>query len=202
MYNLDTNCRPLIPQLARAYLKWKYAASPPPIPSQANSAKTSPDECYDFDITVIDLYSKKRTAHIKRGTHHPMAESLVLHGYLGTSPINPSLAISLDSLELFRCIKLFKVSFSTEAFTKLLCYMYFVRAESDDEDQPRGGDAEGDLTDGSLKNITPCASHWKAACANSINKFLGAFEESGIFAACCRHGLILWVVDMVRSDEL
>ncbi|KIP01438.1 hypothetical protein PHLGIDRAFT_38684, partial [Phlebiopsis gigantea 11061_1 CR5-6] len=28
------------------------------------------------------------------------------------------------------------------------------------------------------------------------------FEEAGIFACACRHGLILWLVDMVRSGEL
>ncbi|KAI1784334.1 hypothetical protein LXA43DRAFT_901762 [Ganoderma leucocontextum] len=53
-------------------------------------------------------------------------EALVLNRYLGTSPDQPSLAISLKTLELLQCIKLCKASFSIEAFTKLLCHYYSI----------------------------------------------------------------------------
>ncbi|KAI0349069.1 hypothetical protein OH77DRAFT_1507574 [Trametes cingulata] len=296
----------------------------------APSATATPPEPaeYDFEIDVLDVYTKARTVHIKRNAYQTTAEALVLHGYLGTTPITPSLAISLNTLELFRCIRLFKASFSTEAFTKLVCYMYYIpyrrfyrtaiadafdiyisilreverqvmqelgRDTPDwralnacppcayrlsDEDQPvfdrilcldgnnslkrmaptagrATGDprvfesnyilprefvnqfahevrsrqqqekpdlpddstqepedeqpdeaelglntTEGDPTDGVPDAITPCASNWKAAAAESNKQMWGIFEETGIFACCCRHGLILWFVDMVRSGEL
>ncbi|KAG6895202.1 hypothetical protein C0992_002602 [Termitomyces sp. T32_za158] len=62
----------------------------------------------------------------------------------------------------------------------------------------------GDPTDGGTENAghNPCAENWKAA-ANESNKNMWAiFNETGIFAAACRHGLILWIVDMFRSSEL
>jgi hypothetical protein len=30
----------------------------------------------------------------------------------------------------------------------------------------------------------------------------GLFDEAGIFAGACRHGPVLWVIDMVCSGEL
>jgi Kyakuja-Dileera-Zisupton transposase len=30
----------------------------------------------------------------------------------------------------------------------------------------------------------------------------GIFKESGLFASACRHGLILWIIDMIQSGEL
>jgi hypothetical protein len=43
------------------------------------------------------------------------------------------------------------------------------------------------------------ARDWKAAGEKGT---WGIFKESGIFASACRHGFILWIVDMVRSGEL
>ncbi|KAH9944949.1 uncharacterized protein BXZ73DRAFT_86554 [Epithele typhae] len=53
-------------------------------------------------------------------------EALALLGYLGNTAIGPSIAISFATLELFRCLKLVKPSFSTEAFAKLVCYKYYM----------------------------------------------------------------------------
>ncbi|KAG1790328.1 uncharacterized protein HD556DRAFT_1242477, partial [Suillus plorans] len=47
-----------------------------------------------------------------------------------------------------------------------------------------------------------CTDNWKAAAADAKKKLWGIFEETGIFASACRHGLILWIGDMVRSGEL
>ena len=53
-------------------------------------------------------------------------EALVKNGYLGNTPMTPSLAISLKTLELFRRIRLRKSSFSAEAYAKVLCDLYSV----------------------------------------------------------------------------
>ena len=62
---------------------------------------------------------------------------------------------------------------------------------------------EGDPTDGAGNLTLPCADHWKAAAADNKKTLSGnVFEETGWFVCACRHGLILWVVDMIRSGEL
>ena len=47
-----------------------------------------------------------------------------------------------------------------------------------------------------------CVSNWKAASADEKKKMWAIFDECGIFAAACRHGFLLWLIDMVRSGEL
>jgi hypothetical protein len=62
---------------------------------------------------------------------------------------------------------------------------------------------EGDPTDGAQPGVTvACADNWKASQANELRRMWNIYEETGIFAAVCRHGLILWLVDMVRIGEL
>ncbi len=61
---------------------------------------------------------------------------------------------------------------------------------------------EGDPTDGSPDVDSTCTKNWKAAAADEKKRTWDIFEETGIFASACRHGLMLWVIDMVRSGEL
>ncbi len=50
--------------------------------------------------------------------------------------------------------------------------------------------------------IEACVTNWKAAAADEKKSMWEIFDETGIFAAACRHGLLLVLVDMVRSGEL
>lgn len=68
----------------------------------------------------------------------------------------------------------------------------------DDIDAEEGGDP----TDGGLQGPIACADNWKAAAATERKKMWAIFDESGIFASACRHGMILWLIDMVRCGEL
>lgn len=52
------------------------------------------------------------------------------------------------------------------------------------------------------KLVTTCASNWRAVQAQEDKKISKIFDETGIFLACCRHGLIDVVTDMVQSGEL
>jgi len=62
---------------------------------------------------------------------------------------------------------------------------------------------EGDPADGDKEvGTSPCASRWKAASADSVKRMWDLFDETGVFASACRHGLMLWVTDMVKSGEL
>lgn len=52
------------------------------------------------------------------------------------------------------------------------------------------------------KLLSQCVKNWKVASAEDKKKMWSIFDESGVFASACRHGFILWVMDMVRSGEL
>lgn len=52
------------------------------------------------------------------------------------------------------------------------------------------------------KQLEACVKNWKAASSEDKKKMWGVFDEAGVFASACRHGLILWIADMLRSGEL
>ena len=83
--------------------------------------------------------------------------------------------------------------------------------DSDDEsdtDTPPGSldSTEGDATDGmqegERREIDQCVKHWKAAASDEKKRSWAIFDENGIYASACRHGMVLWVADIVRSGEL
>ncbi|KAK7680601.1 hypothetical protein QCA50_016383 [Cerrena zonata] len=81
--------------------------------------------------------------------------------------------------------------------------------DSESEDEPEeetGGEQGGDPTDGaeetSASGINQCVTHWKAATSNGQKQARKAYEETGIYAGACRHGMMLWICDMVCSGEL
>lgn len=47
-----------------------------------------------------------------------------------------------------------------------------------------------------------CSKNWKAAADEEKKHMWSVFDETGIFVSACRHGLLLWVTDMVSSGEL
>ncbi|KAG1855664.1 hypothetical protein DFJ58DRAFT_841091 [Suillus subalutaceus] len=47
-----------------------------------------------------------------------------------------------------------------------------------------------------------CTENWKAAADEAKKKMWGIFEETGIFACTCHHGMMLWIVNMVHSGKL
>ncbi|KAG8685049.1 hypothetical protein FRC09_014992, partial [Ceratobasidium sp. 395] len=47
-----------------------------------------------------------------------------------------------------------------------------------------------------------CATNWRAAQAQHDKKTPSIFDETGVFLACCRHGLVAVIVDMIRSGKL
>lgn len=82
--------------------------------------------------------------------------------------------------------------------------------EDDDESdgEPIAGDEaptqEGDPTDGVVDadGIDGCIKHWKANASDDKKRMWAMFDEAGIFLSACRHHMILWGADMVRSGEL
>lgn len=134
IHRIRENWEPLLPALASGYLVWKYKGPVPSTsehssPSPSSTSTPSPDDgSGNFSIPVIDIYTLASTVHITRGTDSisPL-DALILHGYLGNSPISPNVAVSVKTLELFRRLRLRKASFSVEAFAKVICDLYSVR---------------------------------------------------------------------------
>lgn len=52
------------------------------------------------------------------------------------------------------------------------------------------------------KLMDACVVNWKANSSEEKKKMWAVFDETGIFVAACRHGIILWAIDMIRSGEL
>lgn len=84
--------------------------------------------------------------------------------------------------------------------------------ESDDESDEeaainegtQGASGQGDPTDGVMDTdgIDGCIKHWKANASDDKKRMWSMFDEAGIFLSACRHHMILWGADMVRSGEL
>ncbi|KAI0684138.1 hypothetical protein BC835DRAFT_1293887 [Cytidiella melzeri] len=52
------------------------------------------------------------------------------------------------------------------------------------------------------KLLNQCVDNWKSAAKEESKRMWSIFDESGISASACRHGLVLWLMDMVKSGEL
>lgn len=83
------------------------------------------------------------------------------------------------------------------------------RSDSQDEaedDDVSDLDGDGDPTDGvppeQQDGIDQCVKNWKAAASDDKKKSWAIFNETGIFASACCHGLILWIADIRCSGKL
>lgn len=74
-------------------------------------------------LGVVDVYTLDTTTTIHLNGRS-LPEALIYAGYLGATPISPSMAISIRTLELYRCIRLRQPSFSFQAFSKVICDLY------------------------------------------------------------------------------
>lgn len=141
LQRLQENWASVSETLSRAYLRWAYPTvfdNKHPLPASQHpepldldplsTAEPSPPISFDFEIDVIDIYTLQSTAIIRcEASVLTVSEALVLSGYVGASPLSPTIAMSLSTLELYRRIRLRKPSFSIEAFAKVICDLYNVR---------------------------------------------------------------------------
>lgn len=78
-------------------------------------------------IQVIDIYLLDSCAVIPRvSVDTDIVLNILASGYIMTAPVHPSLAVSIDTIELFHCLQLRKASFSVEAFSRVICNYYKV----------------------------------------------------------------------------
>jgi hypothetical protein len=56
--------------------------------------------------------------------------------------------------------------------------------------------------EGAMEDATECTRNWKAAQPDEKKGSFIRWDQTGIFTALCRHGIIFSIVDMRRSGEL
>ena len=100
-------------------------AADPPLPTTPSEVPPLSD--FSFSIELLDIYTLDTSVMVPCSSEELPIQALAKNGYLGNTPMTPSLAISFRTLKLFRRIRLRKSSFSVEAFTKVICDMYSVR---------------------------------------------------------------------------
>ena len=82
---------------------------------------------YNFSLDSINIYTLESSINVPRAEDSASpVEALVLARYLSPTPISPTIAISISTLELYRLLRLRKPSFSVEAYTKVICDLYKV----------------------------------------------------------------------------
>ena len=131
--------------LADAYIAWKARATTNPsslsdaLPldsgnismpqlSSPSSLGSTPDplSSYDFNIATVDIYTLQCNCNIHRTSEMKTAMALMNHRLLSNVLLQPSLALSMTTLELYHRLQLQKPSFSMEAFAKVVCDLYMV----------------------------------------------------------------------------
>lgn len=58
------------------------------------------------------------------------------------------------------------------------------------------------LDDGPSLDGLSCADRWRNAGPEQHKRMFALFDETGIFITTCRHRIVLYACDMVKSGEL
>ena len=91
---------------------------------QADSPSSSTSA--EVGISVIDIYTFSTSIKFSCVGDRTTASVLAGLGFIGNAPFHPSVAVSVKTVELYRIIHRWKLSFSVEAFVKVICDVYMV----------------------------------------------------------------------------
>ncbi len=78
-------------------------------------------QCYCLNSLTLSKGYNGAYAVPQNEQHSYVNETLIHHGLLGTTPVQPGLAISLQTLELYRQCRLRCPQFSIQQWVKVLC---------------------------------------------------------------------------------
>lgn len=71
-----------------------------------------------------------------------------------------------------------------------------------DEPDTVENDYESLIKDNADTPVAICIECWRNANPEERKHLWGVFDETGLFLAACRHGIIVSICDMVKSGEL
>jgi hypothetical protein len=113
-----------MPDLVTAYLDWRHGC--PIIPDKQSTATPASGGTVFFEVTAVTIEGRLEYHRIPQKIGERPNVSLIREGLLGCSPIDPSVAISLQCLELYHQIRRRQPSFSLQAMAKVLCALHNV----------------------------------------------------------------------------
>ncbi|KAF7976958.1 hypothetical protein HWV62_5018 [Athelia sp. TMB] len=100
--------------LADAFMQWDYAQTHEHAPVEPELGERS------IPIRVIDLFKTRDITCIYPIIDGSPAPSIIRHGAMPTAPKSPSVAISIQALEMYRCAHFRCPQFSIQAFVKTI----------------------------------------------------------------------------------
>ncbi|KIK11696.1 hypothetical protein PISMIDRAFT_122267 [Pisolithus microcarpus 441] len=78
------------------------------------------------DVELIDLFGQHLATLLHKSHHLYPNEVLIYHGYIGCSPLLPTVAVSLHTLATYCQIHRICPRFGIQAHCKLLCHLHSV----------------------------------------------------------------------------
>ncbi|KAF8574512.1 hypothetical protein K439DRAFT_1624263 [Ramaria rubella] len=111
------------PDLVAAYLQWQYGT-----PTSGDGAADETNGSHLFKVTAVGISVSGRVEYCQIVQWpNERANVALLHArMLGCSPLDPSVAIYLECLELYHQIRHWQSSFSLQAMAKVLCALHNV----------------------------------------------------------------------------
>ncbi|KAF8141802.1 hypothetical protein EV363DRAFT_1392219 [Boletus edulis] len=124
-----------MPRLVEAYLDYHSCDSadgfPPMEPNEVVEDPMDLPSGSISNVKLIDLFARRRGTLIACSHLLYVNENLILHGYLGCSPVHPNVAISLHTLAAFRQIHHTCPCFSIQSLCKVPYRPYLFNLLSD-----------------------------------------------------------------------
>ncbi|KAF7970980.1 hypothetical protein HWV62_22471 [Athelia sp. TMB] len=113
-----------MPQLVRAFLAWKYGAPASEPDSEAMDATSESEYGSVFHVTAIGIMTRERLRSIHQKPDELANVSLLRQGFLGCSPETPSVAFSLDALELYHRLRRRHGQLSVQTMARVFCDLH------------------------------------------------------------------------------
>lgn len=118
---------PLSPSTPTNSLAEAQPATPTRSPDDLRAPDNSPQVGVEYSVQVYEIFTMETGLTILRpaSSTSPVVD-LAGHGFLGKTPVLPTVAVGFQTLELFHRLRLRKASFSVEAFTRMIGDYYAV----------------------------------------------------------------------------
>ncbi|KAF7976738.1 hypothetical protein HWV62_5710 [Athelia sp. TMB] len=113
-----------MPQLVRAFLTWRHGASESDSDPEAMDTTSESESGSVFHVTAIGIMTRERLCEVHQRPDELANVSLLRQGFLGCSPETPSVAFSLDTLELYHRLRRRHGQLSIQTMARVLCDLH------------------------------------------------------------------------------
>ncbi|KAI6156950.1 hypothetical protein BKA82DRAFT_25914 [Pisolithus tinctorius] len=115
-----------MPALTSSYLEWSHAQASTPARGDFAERAEAEDlgngsSARTWRVHVVDVFRAEKVNLVISADDSYIASALVRQGFMPCSPIRPSVAITINALELYHVACLHSPHFSIQAFVKTIC---------------------------------------------------------------------------------